>query len=546
MTFTGKIRAYLVLVALLPPVLVMSVIYFHSEKQAAVSARQEAQRALARYGQFEQAYQGGLRATISEIAHSSHIRQAALSIRSGRTRNVDLSPVRTGVDFLEILDSSYTVLISSHRPGLNGETVLDDSDQSIPVEILALKTMEYDIKGPHAAFTFVSPIDEHYLLYTGRYVSDNYLAMVSGLIGAEIDLRLTDSANAFLSNLETGQLYTRDDQLMAVISGGEEAGFFLVARFADNPARPVFQSLLQVTGLVALVSILVAVALGMFITSRAKREIDNLVSATSRVAEGDFATPVMAYEEGEFSQLADSFSDMMVRLKTLQARLGTTEKIAAWEAMGRKIAHEVRNPLTPIAISIDDLHRSHRENQPDFGRILANTTATIKTEITRLNEMLDQFVNFARMKAPVITDVPPDRIAEKLKSLYGADVKSGRLAISNDSRRDSIAVDSEMIQQLLINLIKNSFETGDGTSVRVVIADCDEGVRISVEDDGAGFPDEVLKANFQPQLSTKEDGSGLGLVICQRIVFDHGGTIELYNRNEKGKGGAGVLVTLPV
>jgi nitrogen fixation/metabolism regulation signal transduction histidine kinase len=251
----------------------------------------------------------------------------------------------------------------------------------------------------------------------------------------------------------------------------------------------------------------------------------------------------MAYEEGEFSQLADSISEMMVRLKALQRKLGTTEKIAAWQAMGRKIAHEVKNPLTPIAISIDDLRRSHAEQQPDFDRILLNTTATIKTEVTRLNEMLDQFVRFARMKPPVMGTVKLDQILDRVRTLYNSHLENGRLEIINDIRRRTLTVDPDQIQQLLINLIKNSLETGPDTSVKVKLTDRSEGIIIRIEDSGPGFSKDGLAANFQPYLSTKKNGSGLGLVICQRIVFDHGGNIEIYNRES---GGAGILIELPL
>ena len=542
MTFTGRIRGYLLLVAILPPALVMSVVYLYSSRQATAASRQEAQHSLERFRRFEQAYISGLERSVTEIGNSTTVRQALRSIRSHRNQAVDLAPVTIGVDFLEILDTAFTVVASSHRPGMTGEKAPEEKRLSGSTGLRSLRTVEYDIEGPHAAYAVLAPIADGYLLYSGRYISDSYRLMVSELIGAPIRLIPSDSADIAMARMEVGQLYSRHDSLSAVVSGGPNAGFYLVADFTGSTGHPILQSMLGVTGAVALVSILLAVALGLYITHRAKREIDNLVSATARVAEGNFGTPVMAYEEGEFSQLADSFSEMMVRLKALQTKLGTTEKIAAWQAMGRKIAHEVKNPLTPIAISIDDLRRSHAEQQPDFDRILLNTTATIKAEVARLNDMLDQFVRFARMKPPVISQFSPERLLDKIRNLYGAELENGRLRLINDSRRRTIAVDPEQMQQLLINLIKNSLETGPETSVRVKLTDEPEDILLRVEDTGPGFADDVIGANFQPYLSKKAGGSGLGLVICQRIVFDHGGTIGLYNRDS---GGAGVVIALP-
>jgi nitrogen fixation/metabolism regulation signal transduction histidine kinase len=218
------------------------------------------------------------------------------------------------------------------------------------------------------------------------------------------------------------------------------------------------------------------------------------------------------------------------------------EKIAAWQAMGRKLAHEVKNPLTPISISIDDLRRSYSEHRPEFEQILKETTATTKNEINRLTKLIDQFVDFARMNPPEITSMRPEEVIDPVKALYRSSLADHQLKFNNMSLRDHWRVDPEQIRQVLINLIKNSFESAEGVQVTVDITDSRDGITIQIEDTGPGFPDEVLRAGFQPYLSKKADGTGLGLVISQRIVHDHGGTIELYNRKA---GGAGVSITLP-
>ena len=194
----------------------------------------------------------------------------------------------------------------------------------------------------------------------------------------------------------------------------------------------------------------------MYITGRAKREIDNLITATSRIAEGDYHTPVMAYEEGEFSQLADSFSDMTAKLKDTRSRLATTEKIAAWKAIGQKIAHELKNPLTPIEISADDLRRSYHEKRDDFGVILDETTATIKKEVRRMTTLIDEFAGFARMGTPKTTTVKIESIGDGVISLYSHEIEAGRLSIENRtkterdttrSRFDSAGVDKHHKKQ---------------------------------------------------------------------------------------------------
>jgi two-component system nitrogen regulation sensor histidine kinase NtrY len=293
---------------------------------------------------------------------------------------------------------------------------------------------------------------------------------------------------------------------------------------------------------VALGSVAVAVLLGFYISARSKREMDNLVEAFGKVAAGDMNTTVMAYSEDEFAKLADSFSEMMQKLRDSQTKLATTEKIAAWQAMARKIAHEIKNPLTPIGISAEDLRRSYREKLPGFDQTLDQNTRMIKTEVDRLGKLLSEFVAFARMRAPEMRVAALEQMLGEIKTLYGEAIESGRLVIVNRSEKARVRVDADQIKQVMVNLVKNGLEAGDETTVEVTLEDTDSGIRVTVRDNGPGFSDEVLKREFEPYLSTKKDGSGLGLVICQRIVHDHGGTIAIHNRET---GGAEVIIDLP-
>jgi nitrogen fixation/metabolism regulation signal transduction histidine kinase len=435
------------------------------------------------------------------------------------------------------------VLATFHRPGLLGEKIQRDFDPERFDTTGCIETVEYDIEGPHAAFTYVRQIDQSMLLYAGRYIDARYRQRLAELLDADVSVYVDVDTPLVYAGMEKGTLYETGGEFQAVLAGTAASDFFLVATFETGAEKPIFLSLLSVTGVVALFSVIAAVALGMFITGRAKREIDNLVQASSRVAAGDFTTPVMAYEEGEFSQLADSFSDMMVKLKGLQKELATAEKIAAWQAMGRKVAHEIKNPLTPIAISVDDLRRSYRERLPQFSNTLEETTATIKSEVNRMTKLLDQFVSFARMSAPVIRAVEADTFLREVTALYRREIDSGGLTVVNTCRRNKFRLDPEAFKQVLINLIKNGLEAADDAVVTLTMSDEEDALNLRVEDSGPGFTEEKLQNSFEPYVSTKKGGSGLGLVICHRIVHDHGGTMELYNRRE---GGGGVRIRLPV
>ncbi|MEW6412735.1 MAG: ATP-binding protein [Candidatus Zixiibacteriota bacterium] len=542
MSLTARIRIYLVLVAVLPCLAVMAVIYFHSVGQFESMDQRQIHRNVERFNGFFNSTRSEMRSMVTQMTASSDFQKAIANLKAGRMARSQLDPRPYGLDFLEITDSSFNVLATFNRPGLMGQPVHPGLKPSPDDSLRGLETVEYDIEGPHASFTFVRPLGSNLYLYTGKYIQDNFERSLAVLLDATVEIHFADASGAVYERMDPGSVYKVDQTYQALLSGGSNADYYMIATFATGADKPIFLDLLTATGVVALVSILAAIGLGMYITGRAKREIDNLVSATSRVASGDFSSPVMAYEEGEFSQLADSFSDMMLKLRDTQKRLATSEKIAAWQSVGRKIAHEVKNPLTPISISIDDLRRSHAEGQPNFDKILTETTTTIKSEVQRLTKLLDQFVGFARMQAPEITTVNPTSFVESIAAMFKREIEDKKLRIVNASIRTSFAFDPDAIKQVIINLVKNGFESDDFATVAIGISDVGSQLEILIEDTGPGFPPKKLENSFEPYVTTKKDGSGLGLVICHRIVHDHGGTMELFNRIEEG---GGVRIHLP-
>ncbi|UCE23887.1 MAG: HAMP domain-containing protein [Candidatus Zixiibacteriota bacterium] len=542
MTFSGRIRLYLVAVAVLPALLVMAVIYFYSTEQLKSADELRAHRGIQKYYTYKTLLNQELSAKITELKDSPDLQRALANVKSGRSGRLELDPRRYGLDFMETVDVGGNVLATYHRPGLLGQQLdierWPDSSDAVQIR----ETLEYDLEGAHMASAFLAPLSADVALYTGKYLDEQFTQQLALFMDADVSIHIPLDTAVVFGAMDQGLLYGSEGKYQAVLAGSESPGFYLVATFAPGSDKPIFFNLLSITGIVALVAAVLAIAMGMYVTGQAKREIENLVSATARVAEGDFGTPVMAYEEGEFSQLADSFSDMMLKLRQTQKQLATTEKIAAWQTVGRKIAHEIKNPLTPIAISVDDLRRSHGEKAPEFDRVLDETTRTIKSELDRLIKLLDEFVSFARMRAPEISQVKAAQFVDDIRTLYKSEIEAGRVSIDNKSKLTTFRFDPEAIKQVLINLIKNGLEASGDSIVSVTLADKGASLEITVEDTGPGFTDDKLADSFEPYVSTKEGGSGLGLVICHRIVHDHGGTMELYNKSDKG---AGVRFNIP-
>ncbi len=545
MTFSGRIRLFLVAIALLPPLLMMAVVYFYSSRQQEIAYQQSAAEDLRKLVTYREHFRSQLRLSLDRVRSSEQFRQISATSDASAAADLSMDARQFDLDFLEILDSTNRVLATFHRPGLVGEEIAWDTTSPPDSGVLLRETLEYDIGGRHASLTGLAIGDGGMRVYGGRYFENRFQPLANLVMrGGMSVIYADDSRTEFeqLAAMDFGALYQPSGNFQAVLCGDRKAGFVLAADFEPNDTSSVFASFINVVSLVALIAVVAAIGLGIYISGRAKREIDNLVEAFSRVAEGNLDTTVMAFEEGEFSQLADSFSEMTHKLRESQSQLATSEKIAAWQTMARKIAHEIKNPLTPIAISADDLRRSFQEKLPRFEDTLDSNTRMIKSEVERLSDLLDQFVGFARMSPPEIVETEIVELLRDFESLYADKLRDGRLVVRIESQRKVMKVDARQMRQVLVNLVKNGFEAGEDTSVRVSLFDNREGFRLTIVDTGPGFTTEFLDQSFEPYVSTKKGGSGLGLVICQRIVHDHGGSIQLHNVPE---GGAAITILLP-
>jgi signal transduction histidine kinase len=541
MSFTGRIRLYLILIALIPPLVILGAVWYESNAYNRRWQESEAERQVDIFSILLRQEIVQLSQSLADAAEQADWPQLAQN--RARSRQPIPENIAGRFDFLELADTSGLVLWSNNRPGLVGDTLTLPSDWRASDSGTSTQ-IEIDHTGRHPALCGWISVDSTHRLYGGKYLDHGFLTLAVATVDGLIEMRFADDSltpDPLLSRLKPMQLFEHDGEFTVLLIGGHEAGFYLTAALTPSGRLPHFLNLYVVAIVIGVFAVVIAIALGWYLSRRAEQELDNLLAATNRVATGDLDTPVMAYDVGEFSRLADGLSDMITQLKQSRDRLAVTERIAAWQIMGRKIAHEIKNPLTPISICTDDLRRSYAENRPDFESTLKQSVTTIKGEITRMTRLLDQFVSFAKMPPPKIESIVLENVKSDLQSLYQHDLAGGRLVLNGDWRIQC-RCDPEQIKQLIINLIKNSREATESAVVTVTLFTGESGVVITVEDTGPGFSPQKLANSFEPYVSSKKDGSGLGLVICQRIAIDHGGTIELYNRPE---GGAGVRVLLP-
>ncbi len=221
------------------------------------------------------------------------------------------------------------------------------------------------------------------------------------------------------------------------------------------------------------------------------------------------------------------------------------QKVAAWGEVARKLAHEIKNPLTPIQLSAQRVRKAHLKGAPDFEKVLLECTGAIVEEVEALKNLVDEFAQFARLPAANLKPAALNEVVEQALSLY--DGLYGEVALERRLAPDlpPLRLDVDQMKRVLINLVDNAIEaTGRSGSV-VVSTEYDRALgraRLGVADDGPGIPAEDKDKLFVPHFSTKKRGSGLGLAIVSRIVQDHQGTIRVEDREPHG---ARFVVDLP-
>jgi nitrogen fixation/metabolism regulation signal transduction histidine kinase len=285
---------------------------------------------------------------------------------------------------------------------------------------------------------------------------------------------------------------------------------------------------------VAILALGLALLFGGYLNRWLQSSVDELTEAATRVGRGDFDTTLRDGSGGAFPATATAFNRMTRDLRDAKEQLRQTERIAAWQEIAKSLAHELKNPLSPIRLSIETLRKAREQSHEEFDAMFDESTKTILQEVERLRSIVDEFSRFARLPAPKLRKTDLREIVAQAASLHAegeAPVKASLPALPVESR-----VDADQITQVLHNLLQNARDAAreayprGGGAVGLSIEERAGTVYIQVEDNGGGIPADQAAAIFEPYYTRKEGGTGLGLAITQRIVTEHGGRIDVESR----------------
>jgi two-component system nitrogen regulation sensor histidine kinase NtrY len=342
-------------------------------------------------------------------------------------------------------------------------------------------------------------------------------------------------------------------------------GVLLVAT-SRRPLIELQGRIISTAMLVGGLGILIAVLASLWFAARVTRPVVSLAEAARRVAAGDLAAKVEVESQDELGELAESFNRMTEDLLREKDRAVQAERVAAWRELARRLAHELKNPLFPLQVTVENLLRAKEKSPEIFEEVFRESTATMLAEINNLKTIVGRFSEFSKMPQPQRRPTQVNDVVRSVLRVFQAQMQangmqangvlaSSRIAVRSElGDLPEISADPDLLHRALSNLVLNAIDAmpqGGELTIRTAVpgangtdrtcgtdearaADSNDRVVISVSDSGSGLTPEECERLFTPYYTTKQHGTGLGLAIVQSVVSDHGGKISVESTKEKG------------
>jgi len=462
------------------------------------------------------------------------------------------------LDVLAIADKNNRYLAAPHLEGSRGEgnhpEVRDRAERS--------HGKAYFVREHVRAGSFNGDV----LVAEAARIAQDDKETVSLLAGRKVDTELftgviwPDSTDARIVAVNTEEVLippthewgaiSKDEPIRVPLYGldGKTPVANVEIAVSDGDMARVLRNVTLTSAALALAALVGVVLVGLLVARRTARDLDQLVTGSLAASRGDLDHRVPVRADDEIGAVASAFNFMMEDLKTSKERLVIAERIAAWQEIARRLAHEIKNPLTPIQMAMDTLRKTWKKKHPSFDEILEESTATVMEEADRLKHIVSEFSAFARMPKPEFGRVDLNDIIRSALALY----QGGPIAfdIKLSTAIPPIDADKNQLNQTVLNLVENARDAiGARENGRITVAtrlgEAGDRAMLVVEDNGPGVPGELKDKVFAPYFTTKhaKGGTGLGLAIVHRIVSDHGGRIAV---SDVPGGGARFIIELPL
>lgn len=302
---------------------------------------------------------------------------------------------------------------------------------------------------------------------------------------------------------------------------------------------------------IAAIVFILAIACAFFIAFPLTRRLEELTSATKKLADGDLTAKVEVRGKDRLAFLMSQFNVMIDEVNAAQESKAYIERMQAWQEVARRLAHEIKNPLTPIVLAVQQLDGKfddYIDNPQKYRKLLTNAVEIVNEETETLRKLVKNFSEFARMPVPEKKETKfYDFVAQTVQQNPQFLEEAKRITVHpcEDSVRDSIVlIDNELMRRVIINIVRNGIEASRNAHfepeidihVLVYKGDGRFTLNLRIIDNGPGLTEEQKSKLFMPYFTTKSDGTGLGLAIVRKIVEDHAGRISLHDRDDGERG----------
>ena len=336
-----------------------------------------------------------------------------------------------------------------------------------------------------------------------------------------------------------------DPEILRYLNETEQAVNFYYS--VENSQTGIKVTFAVIYIIVVTLLLFLSTSIAITFASKLTKPIINLIGASDSISKGALDVKVPELEtDDEFKQLNKNFNSMIERLKEQQDKLLITERYEAWETVARKLAHEIKNPLTPIQLSIDSLREKYKNKLKNEGQQFEKYLETINRQIKDIEKLVNEFSNFARMPRPILKKINlVNLINQSLEFIKMTSTSSINFIPKN--KKTFIHGDEDQLNRVFINLIKNSEEAFEENSekdknfkgiIDIEINNNNDYINCRLTDNGPGITDP--KKAMTPYFTTKKKGTGLGLPIVTKIINEHSGTISITNK----KKGQGIMINI--